>query len=132
MPSVSTIYPKTFDLSGRWRVIHKVERSTLERFKGMEIEFDVTLDQENGRVTGEGAKFIVDMEMIRRDEASRIALSGHVDGEEVTLELSEEAPARDREIAGEIRWTVVTEDLLSGTFRVDAAGSAGTSRALRR
>src|ERR671917_267321 len=98
---VVPLHPDRFDLSGRWRVIHRVERSALSRYVGLEIEFDVVLAHEGDRVTGDG----------------------------VHLSILEMPPADpEREIVGEIAWKVVTNDMLNGTFWVTAAKSAGTSR----
>jgi hypothetical protein len=35
-------------------------------------------------------------------------------------------------MVGEVIWKAVTADMLIGSFRVDAAGSSGSSRAIRR
>jgi hypothetical protein len=130
---VVPLRPDRFDLNGRWRVIHRVERSGLSRYVGLEIEFDVVLTQDGDRVTGEGEKFIVGWELVSRREASRLKLEGRADGDGVHLSVLEVPPSDpEREIVGEITWKVVTNDMLTGTFWVTAAKSAGTSRALRR
>jgi hypothetical protein len=130
---VVPLRPDQFDLNGRWRVIHRVERSALSRYVGLEIEFDVVLTQEGERVTGEGEKFIVGWELVGRREASRLKLDGRTNDDGVRLSILEMPPSDpEREIVGEITWKVVTNDMLNGTFWVTAAKSAGTSRALRR
>jgi len=130
---VSQLFPKSFDLTGRWRVIHHVERSALKRYIGLEIEFDVTLAQDGDTLTGSGAKFIADYMIVPKSEGSTLDLHGRIDGERVTIDLVERAARHpDRSIVGQIAWTVVTPNMLSGTFRSGAAESSGTSRALRR
>ena len=131
--NIIPLRPGQLDVNGRWRVIHRVERSALSRYVGLEIEFDVILAQEGDRVTGTGEKFMIGFELAGRREASTLTLDGRRDGNMLRLALVETPPGQpDREIQGEIAWTIATEDMLTGSFRVDVADSAGTSRALRR
>ena len=125
--------PKNLDLTGRWQVLHRVEKSSLSRYVGLEIEFDVLLTQTGDRVTGTGEKFIVGWELARRDELSRLTLDGRVENANILLNIVEQSPAHpDRKMVGEVIWKAATADMLIGSFRVDAAGSTGSSRAIRR
>ena len=125
--------PANLNLTGRWQVLHRIERSTMARYVGLEIEFDVSLTQHGDKVSGTGEKFIVGWELARRDEASRLTLEGRVENANVQLAIVERSPKHpDREIVGEIIWKAVSPDTLIGGFRVDAADSSGSSRALRR
>lgn len=120
------------DLSGRWWVRHRVKDSDYTRFIGLEIEFYVTFQQAGHTLTGEGEKFAVGWQLAGRDEASRLELSGHLNGADVHLSLVEHPPARpDRTIFGTIDWKLVNSGRLVGSFRVDAAGTSGTSEAVR-
>src|SRR5688572_29468544 len=112
--------PKDLNLTGRWQVLHRVERSSLSRYIGLEIEFDVELIQDGQNVTGTGEKFTVGWELARREEASRLTLEGRVQNANVQLALSEKSPRNpDREIVGEIIWKALTANRLIGSFRVD-------------
>lgn len=125
--------PRDLNLTGRWQVLHRVEKSSLSRYVGLEIEFDVSLTQAGNMVTGTGEKFIVGWELARRDELSRLALDGRVEAANILLAIVERSPSHpEREIIGEIIWKAVTADMLIGGFRVDAAASSGSSRAIRR
>ena len=125
--------PENLDLTGRWQVLHRIERSTIARYAGLEIEVDVMLTQRGDKVSGTGEKFIVGWELARRDEASRLTLEGRVENANVQLAIVERSPKHpEREIVGEIIWKAMTADMLIGSFRVDAAESRGSSRALRR
>ena len=125
--------PKNLNLTGRWQVLHRVEKSSLSRYVGLEIEFDVLLQQAGGKVTGTGQKFIVGWELAGRDELSRLILEGRVENANVLLAFVERSPSHPgREIVGEVIWKAVTSDMLIGSFRVDAAASRGSSRAIRR
>ena len=125
--------PKNLNLTGRWQVLHRVEKSSLSRYVGLEIEFDVLLTQSGERVTGTGEKFIVGWELARRDELSRLTLDGRVEHANIVLGIVETSPAHpDRKMVGEVIWKAVTADMMIGSFRVDAAGSSGSSRAIRR
>jgi hypothetical protein len=123
----------TFDLTGRWQVTHQVQRSSVSRYIGMELEFDVELNQEGSAATGEGRKFVVDWELAPREEASTLSLRGSVQDGSVRLDVIERSPAHPgREMTGEIIWKVLAPDYLVGSFRMDAADSSGTSKARRR
>ena len=125
--------PRNLNLTGRWQVLHRVERSSLSRYIGLEIEFDVVMTQTGDKVTGTGEKFIVGWELARREELSRLTLDGCADNANIQLSIVELSPAHpDRKMVGEVIWKAVTADMLIGSFRVDAAGSSGSSRAIRR
>ena len=125
--------PPEFDLTGRWQVTHQVQRSSVSRYVGMELEFDVELSQDGKSATGEGRKFVVDWELAPREEASTLSLRGSVGDGSVRLDVIERSPAHPgREMTGEIIWKVVAPDYLVGSFRMDVAGSSGTSKARRR
>ena len=120
------------DLNGSWRVIHNVRNSKLSRYVGLQIEFFVTLNQDNGRVTGDGTKFAIGPDLAGRNEVSRLVIEGRVDGTAVELSLVERAPARpEREIVGKVLWRAISPNRLLGSFRVDAAESSGSSEAIR-
>jgi hypothetical protein len=128
-----SLYPKDLDLTGRWQVLHRVERSSLSRYVGLEIEFDVMLEQDGATVTGSGEKFIVDWQLAGREEASTLTLEGRVEDSNVVLAITERSPKNaERTIRGEIIWKALTPNRLLGSFKVDAAESSGSSRALRR
>lgn len=121
------------DLTGRWQVTHEVQRSSMSRYAGMEIEFDVELKQDGNSVTGRGTKFVVDWQIAGREEASTLSLEGSVEDDNVRLAVIERSPAHPgRDMGGEIIWKIAAPDYLIGSFRVDAAESSGSSRARRR
>ena len=125
--------PEALDLTGRWRVIHQVQKSSVSRYVGLSIEFHVTLVQDGDRVTGDGEKFLVDWQLAGRGETSRLAIDGRIDGGKVQISLMERAPQNpERTILGEISWRPVDANHLIGSFRVDAAETSGRSEALRR
>ena len=125
--------PSAIDLTGRWQVTHQVQRSSMSRYAGMEIEFDVELKQEGTAVRGRGTKFVVDWQIAGREEASTLTLEGSLEDDNVRLSVIERSPAHPgRDITGEILWKVAAPDYLIGSFRVDAADSSGSSRARRR
>ena len=125
--------PEALDLTGRWRVIHHVQKSARSRYVGLNIEFQVTLIQDGNRLTGDGEKFLVDWQLTNRDEVSRLAIEGRVDEAGVQLSLLERSPRNpDQAIIGEISWRPVNSNHMIGSFRVDTAETSGSSEALRR
>lgn len=124
---------EALDLTGRWRVIHHVQKSSRSRYVGLNIEFQITLVQDGDKVTGDGEKFLVDWQLANRDEASRLAIEGQVDQSGVRISLLERSPKNpNRTIVGEISWQVLNSNHMIGSFRVDAAETSGSSEALRR
>jgi hypothetical protein len=120
------------ELTGQWRVVHRVERSDLPRYVGLRIEFQVNLVEFGGSIVGNGEKFLVDYELTSRDAASRLEISGVVEGSDIRLFLMERPEGRpNRTIVGEIVWRTVDADHLAGTFRVDHQRTSGTSEAVR-
>jgi hypothetical protein len=121
------------DLTGHWRVVHEVETSDRPGFVGLRIEFQLSLVQDGKLLTGDGEKFLVGWELARREEASRLQISGHADSAEVRLFLREVTPTSpERPIIGEIVWRPVDEDHMLGRFKVDLAATGGRSEAFRR
>ncbi len=129
----ATMQPEALDLTGRWRVIHHVQKSSRTRYVGLNIEFQVTLIQDGDKVTGEGEKFLVDWQLANREETSRLAIEGSVDDSGVRISLLERSPKNpERAILGEISWRPVNNNHMVGSFRVDAADTSGSSEAVRR
>jgi len=129
----SALNPKSLDLNGQWRVIHRVERSNRSRFVGLQIEFLVSLTQDGDRISGGGEKFVVDWQLARPEEASRLVIDGRIDGERVEIALQEVVPGNpQRSIVGGITWRVLDPDRMVGDFWVNLAETGGTSEAERR
>ena len=120
------------DLTGTWRVHHRVEASQRATFVGLDIAFEINFVQDGKQLAGEGAKFLVDREPAGPHEISRLAITGWVHGDDVRIALIE-SPAHlpDRAIIGEIVWRAIDPDRMTGRFRVDLAETSGRSEAVR-
>jgi hypothetical protein len=130
MPDRTASQP--LDLTGVWRVTHKVERSRRASLVGLRIEFKMTFLQDGKQLAGEGEKFLVDHQPARWEEASRLAITGWVHARDVKISLLEIAPQNgQRAIVGEIAWVAIAPDHMAGSFRVDLAETSGRSEAVR-
>src|SRR5687768_13529801 len=124
---------KSLDLTGRWRVAHRVEASERPDFVGLDIEFHITFFQDGEQLAGEGEKFLVDRQPAGPDEVSRLAITGWVHGAEVRISLMEiSAQHPQHTIVGEMVWKVVDADHMIGSFRVNLAETSGRSEAARQ
>jgi hypothetical protein len=120
------------DMTGTWRVSHRVISSARPDFIGLEIEFQITFAQDGQQLAGDGEKFLVDSLPASPDEISRLAITGWVRENEINIslmELSLQRPART--IIGEIVWAAKSRDHMIGSFRVDLAETSGRSEAVR-
>jgi hypothetical protein len=124
---------KPLDLTGVWRVAHRVESSRRADFLGLDIEFQCTFLQDSQQIAGEGEKFLVDRQPARPGEVSQLAITGWVDREDVRISLMEISPhGRPYTIIGEIIWKAIDADHMVGSFRVDLADTRGRSEAQRQ
>jgi hypothetical protein len=114
----SAAFTRIPELTGQWRVVHRVERFDLERYVGSRIEFQVNLIEFGGSIVGNGEKFLVDYELTGREAASRLEISGVVEGSDIRLFLMERPEGRpNRSVVGEIVWRAIDADHLTGTGR---------------
>jgi hypothetical protein len=121
------------DLSGRWLVTHVVERSEIDHYVGLELEFNVALTEFGGSLVGSGRKVRVNGVAAEDDEASLLDLSGRITGSAATLSLFERKESGyGAGLLGEIKWTAEGLDKLTGEFRVDVGATAGRSTAIRQ
>lgn len=124
---------KPLDLTGEWRVIHRVAASARLDFIGMDIAFQVRFSQDGQQLAGEGEKFLVDRQPASPDEVSHLAITGWVQDDDVTISLMEISPrGPERTIIGEIVWKAIDADRMLGHFRVDLADTTGLSEAVRQ
>src|SRR5688572_28614344 len=114
------------ELTGQWRVVHRVRRSYLQRYVGLTIEFQVNLVEFGGAIVGNGEKFLVDSELASPDAVSRLEISGVIEGSDIRLFLMERPEGRPNHmIVGEIVWCPVDTDHMTGTFWVDLHRTSG-------
>jgi hypothetical protein len=121
------------DLTGTWRVTHRVAASRRPDFVGRDIAFRITFVQDGKQLAGEGEKFLVDFEPADPSEVSLLEITGWVHPTNVQISLMERSPlGRAGAIVGEIAWKPIDPDHMIGSFRVDLAETSGRSEGVRQ
>ena len=143
-PPHSGSYSGNIGLVGEVRLCHTYARTSVERFKGMEVCYKVQLDQHrDGSLYGTGVKWSEQLassassRTLPGSERSPITVSGHIDNSDVVhLAYTVQGARRNtRGVAqyGDARYMAGgdgTSDLMAieGTFRTDAANASGSAR----
>lgn len=123
-PTTSTATAAT-DLTGGWTMTNEVQTSGLRTFQGLQLVYELELQQNGVNVSGTGRKISENGRTLRRAARTLITLSGTVDGDRVHLTFHEKG--RRRESGGSFEFQLANDGLLRGTFESDAAKSSGQS-----
>lgn len=125
------------DVSGTWRLVHWITQSSYTDYEGLEIVFDMTLEQAEPigntptPVWGEAFKVRVGGLVASPIERSTISLEGDLSGKVLRLRLEERVAGRERVVVGQIDLIISSPWLMRGSFTTDAAGARGVSIAMR-
>ena len=122
--------PPASDLGGVWYVTNRVEAADYSRYKNMTLGFQLTLRQRGTQVVGEGYKFSENGKPLQARRRTPIAVEGHLDGEQLVLNFTERGAARTS--AGRFVLQMADDGSLRGRFTSNAAGSSGSSIAIRQ
>lgn len=113
------------ELSGAWTLCNTLERTNVDRYRGMQLCFALDLTQSGDRVTGFGVKFEEDGQLLSGRPRTPVSLNGTIRGDLLTITITEHGDQRLSrgsamfERDGEGRWV--------GMFETDATGSSGRS-----
>ena len=115
-------------LTGSWRLATQVQSSSVARYAGLLLGYELQLEQDGDRVTGIGRKVIENGSGIDAQGQTPIAVNGIVEGDRLTLNFVEGGAQR----SSQGTFTLTRNGgLLRGRFTSDAARSAGTVEARR-
>jgi hypothetical protein len=117
------------DVTGSWKLATQVESSSVARYEGLLLGYELQLEQDGDRISGIGRKMIENGSRIDAPGQTPIAVTGIADGERLTLSFVE-AGAR-RATQGTFMLTHDADGMLRGRFTSDAASSAGSVEARR-
>lgn len=123
-PTTSTATAAT-DLTGGWTMTNDVQTSGLRAFQGLQLVYELELQQNGVNVSGTGRKISENGRALRGAARTPITLSGTVDGDRVHLTFREQG--RRRESGGSFEFQRANDGSLLGTFESDAAKSRGQS-----
>ena len=116
-------------LTGEWAFTNQIESSRVPVFKGMPLGFRLRLVQDGTAVSGAGVKIAENGRGLTRRQQTPITLQGELEGNRLELMFSERG--RRRTSKGALVMHLLDDRSMSGRFSSDAAGSRGTSHALR-
>jgi cytoskeletal protein RodZ len=117
------------DVTGSWRLATQVESSSLARFEGLKLGYEMELEQEGDRVTGTGKKVTENGNGIGPKAQTPVTVSGTIEGDRLTLNFVERGARRPTQ--GKFVLLVDDEGTLRGRFSSDAARSSGRVEAHR-
>lgn len=115
------------EVTGTWRLATRVESSSLSRYAGLLLGYEIELEQDGDRVTGSGRKIIENGRVINSRGQTPITVAGVADGDRLTLSFVERGARRTTE--GTFHLVRDTDGTVRGRFVSDAARSAGSVEA---
>ena len=121
-PSTTTV---ATDLSGGWTMTNQVQKSGRRAFQGLQLVYELELQQDGANISGTGRKISENGRALRGAARTPITLSGTVDGDRVHFTFREKG--RRRESGGSFQFELGDDGALRGTFESDAATSSGES-----
>jgi cytoskeletal protein RodZ len=127
--TASATPPRQVDVSGSWRLATKVESSSLARYSGLQIGYQLELKQSGNRVTGAGRKVAENDKELGGRAQTRITLQGSLEGNQLTLAFTERGARRPTR--GKFSLILDESGGMKGQFSSSAAKSAGSVEARR-
>jgi cytoskeleton protein RodZ len=118
----------TRDVGGIWSLATRVESSAGEGTAGLELGFEVHLEQNGNRVYGDGRKVVENGRTLPDGGQTPISLRGTIDGDRLTLTFTEQGR---RVSDGKFLLYVNDDGTMRGRFSSTAARSSGTVEARR-
>ena len=106
-----------------------VESSSLARYRGLKLGYEMQLEQEGDRVKGSGRKITENGAGIRAGAQTPVTVTGTIDGDRLTLNFVERGTRRPTQ--GKFVLLVDDSGILRGRFSSSAARSSGRVEAHR-
>ena len=117
------------DVTGAWTLATHVESSSLARFQGLQLGYEMRLKQDGDRVTGVGRKVTENGAGIGKRAQTPVTISGRIDGDRLLLNFVERGTRRRTQ--GKFDLLIDESGTLRGSFSSNAAGSSGRVEAHR-
>jgi len=118
------------DLTGKWNVVNRIQKTSYRSFQNMNIGFELTINQSGKSFTGEGRKVSENGRSLPAGSRTPIEVKGSIDGDRVEATFFEAGALRKSN--GRFVWRLdQASGGLNGTFVTTAAGSSGKSAARR-
>ena len=117
------------DIGGLWSMATRVESSSVAGFAGMDLGFELRLEQSGNQIFGDGRKTAENGRSIPAQSQTPISVRGIIDGDRLTLSFSERGQRRTTD--GKFLLYVNEDGTMRGRFTSTAARSTGTVEAKR-
>ena len=118
------------NLTGRWKVVNVVEKTSYRSFSNLKIAFLLHIKQTGPNFTAEGEKLSENGRVLPATNRTPIRVTGSVDGERVEATFIEEGMRR--KTSGRFVWRIEKAGAgLTGTFDSTAARTSGKSAATK-
>ena len=117
------------NVSGAWTLATRVESSSLARFQGLQLGYEMRLKQDGERVTGVGRKVTENGAGIRRRAQTPLTVNGTIEGDRLMLTFVERGTRRPTQ--GKFVLLMDERGTLRGSFSSSAARSSGSVEARR-
>jgi cytoskeletal protein RodZ len=127
--TVSATAAPPIDVSGSWRLATTVESSSLARYSGLQIGYQLELKQNGNRVTGVGRKVAENDKALGGRAQTRITVQGSLEGNQLNLAFTERGTRRTTR--GKFALMLDESGGMKGQFSSSAAKSAGSVEARR-
>ncbi len=116
-------------MAGSWTLKTQVESSSYSRYEGLQLGYEIRLDQKGDRVTGSGKKITENGNDIDPSGQTPLSLSGTIAGDRLTLNFVERGARR----ATRGKFVLILDEAgrLRGRFSSTAAQSSGLVEADR-
>ena len=117
------------NVAGSWTLKTQVESSSYSRYEGLQLGYEIRLDQKGDRVTGSGKKVTENGNDINPRGQTPLSLNGTIAGDRLTLNFVERGARRPTRG----KFVLVLDDAgkLRGRFSSTAAQSSGLVEAYR-
>jgi cytoskeleton protein RodZ len=122
--------PSAPTLAGPWTLSTRVDASSLAAYEGLELGYELHLQQAGTRISGEGVKTAENGRSLGRSAQTPILITGTLDGTRLTLSFTERGTQRAS--AGRMILDLHEDGVMRGRFSSDAARSTGHVEARRR
>ncbi len=117
------------DVTGSWSLATQIESSSLTRFEGLKLGYEMQLEQDGDRVTGTGRKVTENGNGIGPRAQTPVTVTGTIAGDRLTLTFVERGTRRPTQ--GKFVLMMDDAGTMRGRFSSNAAQSSGRVEAHR-
>jgi serine/threonine-protein kinase len=118
------------DMTGDWTMANVIESTSYPAYRGLRLEYHLTLRQTGRRISGEGEKVSENGQPLGEGRRDTLLVTGERDGPRIILRYVERGTQRNS--SGTVTWRSTGPATLAGEFESDVAATRGRSEARRQ